>query len=131
VEATRPALSASNRRGRPYCYPPSEGLGEVVCPNNSRQQRTPSDAPKGQQLTAQGIALGFCVGVVFFALKVQKLLPQTYYLSRIRELENFSFLEWELLRIGEEIASNFLFPCSHSRRLRRILINSFAGRKIL
>jgi hypothetical protein len=61
---------------------------------------------------------------------VQKLLPQTYYLSRIRELENFSFLEWELLRIGEEIASNFLFPCSHSRRLRRILINSFAGRKI-
>ena len=35
----------------------------------------PSDAPKGQQLTAQGIALGFCVGVVFFALKVQKLLP--------------------------------------------------------
>ena len=22
-----------NRRGRLYCYPPSEGLGEVVCPN--------------------------------------------------------------------------------------------------
>ena len=50
-------------------------LGEVVCPDNSRQQRTSSNAPKGQQLTAQGIALGFCVGVVFFALKVQKLLP--------------------------------------------------------
>ena len=61
VEAMRPALSASNRRGRPPCLP--------------EQQRTPSDAPKGQQLTAQGIALGFCVGVVFFALKVQKLLP--------------------------------------------------------
>ena len=61
VEATRPALSTSSRRGRPLCLP--------------EQQRTPSDAPKGQQLTAQGIALGFCVGVVFFALKVQKLLP--------------------------------------------------------
>jgi len=56
-----PALSTSSRRGRPPCLP--------------EQQRTPSDAPKGQQLTAQGIALGFCVGVVFFALKVQKLLP--------------------------------------------------------
>ena len=39
------------------------------------------DAPKGQQLTAQGTALGFCVAVGFFALvgifalKVQKLLP--------------------------------------------------------
>ena len=25
------------RRGRPFCYPPSEGLGEVVCPNNNEQ----------------------------------------------------------------------------------------------
>ena len=25
-----------SRRGRPYCYPPSEGLGEVVCPKNER-----------------------------------------------------------------------------------------------
>jgi len=28
-----------NRRGRPYCYPPSEGLGEVVCPNNNESLR--------------------------------------------------------------------------------------------
>ena len=41
----------------------TEELGEVVCPDNSRQQRTSSNAPKGQQLIAQGIALGFCVGV--------------------------------------------------------------------
>ncbi len=46
----------------------TEELGEVVCPDNSRQQRTSSDAPKGQQLTAQGTALGFCVGVGFCAL---------------------------------------------------------------
>ncbi len=27
------AFSTLLGRGRPYCYPPSEGLGEVVCPN--------------------------------------------------------------------------------------------------
>ena len=26
-------------RGRPYCYPPSEGLGEVVCPNSRELPR--------------------------------------------------------------------------------------------
>ncbi len=37
-----PALSTSKRRGRPYCYPPSEGLGEVVCPNKNGSLRSKS-----------------------------------------------------------------------------------------
>ena len=46
-------------------------------------------APKGQQLTAQGTALGFCVGVGFSRCKCKSFCPNILFIKNLRIREFF------------------------------------------